>query len=160
MVSETCGNLAMLYSVVHVVILHASIYIYSGTWELGTPKGLRKTVLNSKVVLFLRSISVYRMGLATGVAVLSSLPRLSLFLRWSQRRVWLYIYPCKSLHIVLLDTIWELSAYCWSLAVIVSVIAYFCSIFLQYVDMKILPLTVQFVRRAIEGIGTEILTDL
>ncbi len=30
---------------------------YSETWELGTPKGLRKTVLNSEVVLFLRSIS-------------------------------------------------------------------------------------------------------
>ncbi len=31
---------------------------YSGTWELGTPKGLSETVLNSKVVLFLRSISM------------------------------------------------------------------------------------------------------
>ncbi len=31
---------------------------YSGTWELGTPKGLSKTVLNSEVVLFLRSISM------------------------------------------------------------------------------------------------------
>ncbi len=31
--------------------------LYSGTWELGTPKGLSKTFLNSEVVLFLRSIS-------------------------------------------------------------------------------------------------------
>ena len=46
--------------------------IYSGTWELGTPKGLRKTVLNSEVVLFLRSICVYWMGLGTWVAVLNS----------------------------------------------------------------------------------------
>ncbi len=46
--------------------------IYSGTWELGTPKGLWKTVLNSEVVLFLRSISVYWIGLGTGVAVLNS----------------------------------------------------------------------------------------
>ncbi len=35
------------------------MYMYSGTSELGTPKGLRKTVLNSEVVLLLRSISVY-----------------------------------------------------------------------------------------------------
>ena len=27
------------------------LFIYSGTWELGTPKGLSKTVLNSEVVL-------------------------------------------------------------------------------------------------------------
>ncbi len=33
--------------------------LYSETWELGTPKGLPKTVLNSKVVLFLRFISMY-----------------------------------------------------------------------------------------------------
>ncbi len=32
------------------------IFMYSETWELRTPKGLRKTVLNSKVVLLLRSI--------------------------------------------------------------------------------------------------------
>ena len=31
---------------------------YSGTWELGTPKGLSETVLNSEVILFLRSISM------------------------------------------------------------------------------------------------------
>ncbi len=30
--------------------------MYSGNWELGTPKGLSKTVLNSEVILFLRSI--------------------------------------------------------------------------------------------------------
>ncbi len=29
---------------------------YSAIWELGTPKGLSKTVLNSEVVLFLRFI--------------------------------------------------------------------------------------------------------
>ncbi len=34
--------------------------IYSETWELGTPKGLPKTVLNFKVVLFLRFISMYQ----------------------------------------------------------------------------------------------------
>ncbi len=33
---------------------------YSETWELGTPEGLPKTVLNSKVVLFLRLISMYK----------------------------------------------------------------------------------------------------
>ncbi len=32
---------------------------YSETWELGTPKGLGKSVLISEVVLFLRSISMY-----------------------------------------------------------------------------------------------------
>ncbi len=32
---------------------------YSETWELGTPKGLSKTVLNFKVVLFRRFISMY-----------------------------------------------------------------------------------------------------
>ncbi len=34
-------------------------YMYSETWELGTPKGLPKTVLNSDVVLLLRFISMY-----------------------------------------------------------------------------------------------------
>ena len=33
-----------------------TIHIYSETWVLGTPKGLSKTVLNSKMVLFLRFI--------------------------------------------------------------------------------------------------------
>ncbi len=33
--------------------------IYSETWELGTPKGLPNTLLNSKVVIFLRFISMY-----------------------------------------------------------------------------------------------------
>ncbi len=37
--------------------IHEQETIYSGTWELGTPKGMSKTVLNSEVVLFLRSIS-------------------------------------------------------------------------------------------------------
>ncbi len=46
--------------------------IYSETWELGTPKGLPKTVLNSKVVLFLRFISMYQIDLGTEVGVLNS----------------------------------------------------------------------------------------
>ncbi len=46
--------------------------MYSRTWELGTPKGLWKTVLNSELVLFLRFISVYRIRLGTWVAVLNS----------------------------------------------------------------------------------------
>ena len=46
--------------------------MYSGIWELGTPKGLRKTVLNSEVVLFPRSISLYWIGLGTRVFVLNS----------------------------------------------------------------------------------------
>ncbi len=45
---------------------------YSETWELGTPNGLRKTVLISEVVLFLRSISTYWIQLGTEVAVLNS----------------------------------------------------------------------------------------
>ena len=49
-----------------------AINIYSETWELGTPTGLWKTVLNSELVLFLRSISVYWIGLGTGVAALNS----------------------------------------------------------------------------------------
>ncbi len=48
------------------------VYIYTETWELGTPKGLWKTVLNSEVILFLRSISVYWIGIATEVAVPNS----------------------------------------------------------------------------------------
>ncbi len=32
-------------------------YMYSGSWELGTPKGQSETVLISEVALFLRSIS-------------------------------------------------------------------------------------------------------
>ena len=45
---------------------------YSGTRELGTPNEMWKTVLNSEVVLFLRSNSMYRIGLRTEVAVLNS----------------------------------------------------------------------------------------
>ena len=45
---------------------------YSGTWELWTPTGLWKSVLKSKVVLFLRSISVYWIGLGIEVAALNS----------------------------------------------------------------------------------------
>ncbi len=40
--------------------------------ELGTRMGLWKTVLNSEVVLFLGSISVYWIGLETEVAALNS----------------------------------------------------------------------------------------
>ncbi len=47
-------------------------YMYSETWELGTPKGLRKTVLNSEVLLFLRSLSTKSIRLGTEVAVLNS----------------------------------------------------------------------------------------
>ncbi len=46
--------------------------MYSETWELGAPKGLRKTVLNSEVVLFLRHISTYCIRLGTEVAVFNS----------------------------------------------------------------------------------------
>ncbi len=48
------------------------VYKYSGTWELGTPKGLWKTVLNSEVVSFLRYISMYWIDLGTEVVVLYS----------------------------------------------------------------------------------------
>ena len=44
-------------------------------WNLGisdTRKGLRKTVLNSEVVLFPRSISMYWIGLGTKLSVLNS----------------------------------------------------------------------------------------
>ncbi len=47
-------------------------YMYSGTSKLGTPKGLSKTVLNSEVVLFLRSNSMYGIDQGTEVAVLNS----------------------------------------------------------------------------------------
>ncbi len=46
--------------------------MYSETSELGTAKGLSKTALNSQVVLFLRSIFMYWMGIGTEVAVLNS----------------------------------------------------------------------------------------
>ena len=45
---------------------------YSETWELGTPKGLRKSVLYSEVVLFLRSISTYWIQRRNEVGVLNS----------------------------------------------------------------------------------------
>ncbi len=57
--------------------------IYSGTSELGAPKGLPKTVLKSEVVLFLRSISMYWIDLIGTEIVVLKIPRLSLFLRWS-----------------------------------------------------------------------------
>ncbi len=44
----------------------------SGTWELGTPKGLSKAVLNSELVLFVRSISMYWIDLVNEVVVLNS----------------------------------------------------------------------------------------
>ncbi len=50
----------------------SAISAYSETWELGTPKGLRKGVLNSEVVLFLRSIYTYWIRLQTEAAVLNS----------------------------------------------------------------------------------------
>ncbi len=43
----------------HEYIMFDQLTEYSETWELGTPKGLSKTVLNSEVVLFLRFISMY-----------------------------------------------------------------------------------------------------
>ncbi len=46
--------------------------IYSETYELRTPKGLRKSVLYSEVVLFLRSISTYCIRLRTEAAVFNS----------------------------------------------------------------------------------------
>ncbi len=64
----THGQIWWCHWTPYIYLLH----IYSGTWELGTPKGLWKTVLNSEVVLFLRFISVYWISLGTGVAVLNS----------------------------------------------------------------------------------------
>ncbi len=40
------------------LVINSSEDKLSGTWELGTPKGLSKTILNSEVVLFLRAISM------------------------------------------------------------------------------------------------------
>ncbi len=51
--------------------IRANESMYSETWEIWTPKGLWKTVLNSEVVLYLRSISIYWIGLGTEVAVLN-----------------------------------------------------------------------------------------
>ena len=45
---------------------------YSEICELETPKGLWKTVLNTEVVLFLRSISMYWIGTGAEVARLNS----------------------------------------------------------------------------------------
>ncbi len=53
-------------------VLREKATVYSGTWELGTPMGLWKTVLNSEVVSFLSCISVFWIGLGTGVAALNS----------------------------------------------------------------------------------------
>ncbi len=55
----------------NITEIHVRVSYYSGIWELGTPKGLWKTVLNSEVVLFLRSILCSN-RLGTGVAVLNS----------------------------------------------------------------------------------------
>ena len=60
---------------VYIIKLNVPINLsnnYCETWELGTPKGLWKTVLNSEVVLFLRSISMYWIGKGAEVAVLNS----------------------------------------------------------------------------------------
>ncbi len=54
------------------LITLSNLHLYSRTWELGTPKGLWKAVLNSEVVLFLRSISMYWICLGTEVTVLRS----------------------------------------------------------------------------------------
>ena len=54
-----------------VVTVPVSFYI-QWTWELGTPRELWKTVLNSEVALFLRFISLYWINIGTGVAVLNS----------------------------------------------------------------------------------------
>ncbi len=53
-------------------VLKLSSSLYSGTWELGAPKALSETVLNSEVVLFLRSISMWQIDPGTEVAVLNS----------------------------------------------------------------------------------------
>ncbi len=61
------------WSIAHTIPIQCyQRVVYSGTWELGTPKGLRKSVLNSQVVLFLRSISTYWILLRTEAAVLNS----------------------------------------------------------------------------------------
>ncbi len=49
--------LSFMYS--FITMQSISIATLAQTWELGTPKGLWKTVLNSKVVLVLMSISMY-----------------------------------------------------------------------------------------------------
>ncbi len=36
----------------HTYHIYTSVYLYSETWELGTPEGLSKTVLNSNVLFF------------------------------------------------------------------------------------------------------------
>ncbi len=63
---------------------------YSETWEIGTPKGLSKTVLNSEVVLFLRSISMYWIDIRTEVAVLNShvVPISQVVLRTGLHCIW------------------------------------------------------------------------
>ncbi len=68
-------------------------YRYSGTWELGTPKGLWKTVLNSELLLFPRFISVYWIGLGTEVAVLNSqvVPISQVVVKTTRRQVSLYM---------------------------------------------------------------------
>ncbi len=60
-----------IYSLSNAVI-SLKVTMYSETWELGPHKGLPKIVLNSKVVLFLRFISMYWIDLGTEVGVLNS----------------------------------------------------------------------------------------
>ncbi len=69
------GNLCtmpVVYIEYRIIVIQQINSKYSKTWELGTPKGLWKTVLNSEVVLFFRSISMYWIGLGTEVALLYS----------------------------------------------------------------------------------------
>ena len=55
-------------------VIHFNMCFKKVQWNLGlgTPKGLYKTVLNSEVVLFVRSISMYWIDLGTEVVVLNS----------------------------------------------------------------------------------------
>ncbi len=53
--NETRACCAPPYIPYHICTLTS----YREIWEVGTPKGLSKTVLNSKVVLFLMSIYMY-----------------------------------------------------------------------------------------------------
>ena len=72
-----------LHELPGVTVNKTGVSKYSGTWELGTPKGLQKTVLNSEVVFFLRSISMYWIGLGTEVHVAVLNSQAVPILRWS-----------------------------------------------------------------------------
>ncbi len=81
---------------------------YSETWELGTPTGLWKTLLNWEVVLFLRSISVYWIILGTGVAVLNSqvVPISQVVLKTGFTVHLSYTYPAGFVGIITRHTSW------------------------------------------------------